>query len=111
MFTNGSLPVPFSSDTFVHRPGLFDRGMAAGGRKNVMCSRLLPVSVCACLFASAFFLSAASTTNDVIAFGLRHSVITNAELELSDYENPLTVIHTAPCIDDGTNCIPESDAF
>src|SRR5829696_1026963 len=54
-------------------------------------------------------LLAAATTNDVIAFGLRHSVITNAELDISE-ESPLTVLRTVFC-DDGTNCPPQGDTF
>jgi hypothetical protein len=54
-------------------------------------------------------LLATAGSNDVFAFGLRHTVLTNAVLEVPGDESPLTVFQNPAC-DDGTNC-PEGDAF
>jgi hypothetical protein len=54
-------------------------------------------------------LLATAGSNDVVAFGLRHTVLTNAVLEVPDISGPVTVFQTPDC-NDGTNC-PEGDTF
>jgi hypothetical protein len=104
------LPNGFSAAKFSNVPLVSDRH-TGGKRQNVTTMHAKLVWVWVGFLCCALSSAAASFTNDVYAFGLRHSVITNAELAAGvDYEEPLSVINTAFCYGE-TNCPSEEWLF
>ena len=106
--TNRPLPARarHSKVDYYKRPA-FDRQWPPSREMKRMRARIWQMLVVAFICNASLLATAGS--NDVFAFGLRHTVLTNAVLEVPGGESPLTVFQTSYC-DDGTNC-PESGTF
>ena len=103
------LPNGFNAAKFSNVPLVSDRH-TGGKRENVTTMHTKLAWVWVGFFCCALSAAASSFTNDVWAFGLRHSVITNAEITPGpDYEEPLSVLNTEFCYSE-TNC-PEDGAL
>lgn len=64
-----------------------------------------------CLFVSGISATASLYTNDLFSFGLRHSVITNAEISTGYESDPTVMVHNTAYCYDATNCSGVDQTF